>query len=179
MSFPEKDSGSWILPMFPVLEAVFPKDLKVETRSSTGTTEDLAWTSGSFSSLYPRSEVPLQHWFLWNVSNRNRFRWHTGLIVWNVCLGVGSHIGAGVSFEYIVKLWDYSILSGWKRCGVKIWMERSKVQMFPITDKGLASTYVLCCPSPMCPWFQTERERELQRQSEREEGWTKLIFKTD
>ena len=51
----------------------------------------------------------------------------------------------------VVKLMIHVIFSGRKRCGVEIRMGRKKVRMFPVTDKGLASTYVLCHPSPMCP----------------------------
>ena len=29
--------------------------------------------------------------------------------------------------------------------------ERTKSRMLPVTDKDLASTYVLCHPSPTCP----------------------------
>ena len=29
--------------------------------------------------------------------------------------------------------------------------ERTKSRTLPVTDKDLASTYVLCCPSPTCP----------------------------
>ena len=29
--------------------------------------------------------------------------------------------------------------------------ERTKSGTLPVTDKDLASTYVLCCPSPTCP----------------------------
>ena len=76
-----------------------------------------------------------------------------------------------------VKLWIHVIFSGRKRCGVEIRMGWKKVRMFPVTDKGLASTYVLCHPSPMCPWLRTERETKRER--ERKEGWTKLIFETD
>ena len=40
---------------------------------------------------------------------------------------VGSHIGTGVSFEYTVKLQDYPILSGWKRCRVEIQIGKYEV----------------------------------------------------
>ena len=46
-----------------------------------------------------------------------------------VSLRTGSHIGAGVSFEYTVKLRDYPILSGWKRCGVEIQIGKYEVHV--------------------------------------------------
>ena len=36
--------------------------------------------------------------------------------------------------------------------------ERTKSGTLPVTDKDLASTYVLCHLSPTCPWFRTERK---------------------
>ena len=36
--------------------------------------------------------------------------------------------------------------------------ERTKSGTLPVTDKDLASTYVLCHPSPTCPWFWMERK---------------------
>ena len=36
--------------------------------------------------------------------------------------------------------------------------ERTKSGTLPVTDKDLASTYVLCRLSPTCPWFWMERE---------------------
>ena len=53
--------------------------------------------------------------------------------------------------------------------------ECTKSGTLPVTDKDLASMYVLCCLSPTCPWFWTERI--LLEQSEKG-GKTKLRFKT-
>ena len=71
----------------------------------------------------------------------------------NLCTHLGTNGAPATAAQSwtSVKLWIHVILSGRKRCGVEIRMGRKKVRMFPVTDKGLASTYVLCHPSPMCP----------------------------
>ena len=67
--------------------------------------------------------------FFGDVSNWNRFRRHTRICDREVSLRMGSHIGAGVSFEYTVKLWKYPILSGWKGCGVEIQIGKYEIRV--------------------------------------------------
>ena len=67
-----------------------------------------------------------------------------------VSLRAGSHIGVGVSFEYTVKLQDYPILSGWKRCGVEFQIGKYKVHVQSLKQIRARPQCMCCATCHLC-----------------------------
>ena len=106
------------------------------------------------------SEDTSAHWSLqWNMSTLT-FRTHSASPT-----------------LHTVKLWLLGSFRNGKYVENNSGQERTKSRTLPVTDKDLASTYVLCRLSPTCPWFWMERNYFWSEV--RKEGKTKLRFKTD
>ena len=66
-------------------------------------------------------------------------------------IGVNALVNIVLNSSYVLSYDFPGSLQNGKYAENNSGQERTKSRMLPVTDKDLASTYVLCCPSPTCP----------------------------